>query len=380
MATRPREEFKKNLASFEKMLHDHFARLNQQQLAQNNGVIAAIESLKKGVETSLGSLQKENTRQLGEIRCTVDEKLHETLEKRLGASFQLVSRQLDQVSRGLGEMQTLASGVGDLKKVLSNVKTRGILGEYQLGAILEEILSPHQYARDVVTRKGSRDHVEYAVMLPGDGKDQPLFIPVDSKFPLTSYENLQKAFDSGDAEAVKACRAALSRAVLGFAKDIAGKYIDPPHTTDFGVMFLPVEGLYAEVSRDVELFEKLQRELHIIITGPTTLAAFLNALQMGFRTLALQKRSSQVWQVLSTVKTEFAKFAMQLDKVEKHFNTARSSLTELKTTRSRVLGRKLEQVETLSLDKGDNLSQISSVRLPLNGGTENAIVMEKEES
>ena len=213
-------------------------------------VINTIESLKKGVTDSIGSLQKENTRQLEAIRHTVDEKLHETLEKRLGESFQLVSKQLDQVSRGLGEMQTLANGVGDLKKVLSNVKTRGILGEYQLGAIVEEILSPHQFARDVVTRKGSRDHVEYAVILPGDGEGKHLYIPVDSKFPLTPYENLQKALDSGDAEAVKACRLVLSRAVLGFAKDIAGKYIDPPHTTDFGVMFLPVEGLYAEVSRE----------------------------------------------------------------------------------------------------------------------------------
>ncbi len=237
-----REELKANLTSFEKMLHDHFTRLNQHQLVQNNGVITAIDSLKKAVEASLGSLQRENTRQLGEIRSTVDEKLHETLEKRLGESFQLVSKQLDQVSRGLGEMQSLANGVGDLKRVLSNVKTRGILGEYRLGAILEEILSPHQYARDVVTRKGSGDHVEYAVILPGDGKDHHLFLPVDSKFPLTPYENLQTAFDSGDVEAVKACRATLSRAVLGFARDIAIKYIDPPHTTDFGVMFLRWRG------------------------------------------------------------------------------------------------------------------------------------------
>ena len=344
-----REELKKSLFSFEKMLQEHLAHQDRQQQDRHQAMRDTVVRMKEEMKEALVTLQQENSRRLKEIRHTVDEKLQDTLEKRLGESFQLVSRQLEQVSRGIGEMQTLANGVGDLKKVLSNVKTRGMLGEYQLGAILEEILSPHQFARDVRTRKGTSDHVEFAVVLPGDN-NQKLFMPLDSKFPLTVYENLLAASDSGDADAVKNSRQVLSRAISGFARDIAHKYIDPPHTTDFGVMFLPVEGLYAEVVRDVALVERLQRELHIILTGPTTLAAFLNALQMGFRTLAIQKRSSQVWQVLSTVKTEFGKFGRQLDKVEKHFNTARTSLTELKNTRSRMLDRKLQQVETLALD------------------------------
>ncbi len=244
------------------------------------------------------------------MRCarTVDEKLQSTLEKRLGESFKQVSERLEQVHKGLGEMQTIASGVGDLKKVLSNVKTRGVLGEYQLGNILEQILTPDQYSINVATKKGSQAHVEYAIKLPGKSTDDEVWMPVDSKFPIESYEVLLAAYEQGIPEQIEVAQKILIKAVEGFAKDISDKYLDPPHTTDFGIMFLPVESLYAEVLRHPGLFETLQRTHRITITGPTTLSALLNSLQMGFRTLAVQKRSSEVWKVLGAVKAEFETF------------------------------------------------------------------------
>jgi DNA recombination protein RmuC len=298
----------------------------------------------------LKSIREDNTVQLNEMRKTVDEKLHDTLEKRLGESFKHVSERLEQVHKGLGEMQNLAVGVGDLKKVLSNVKTRGILGEYQLGNILEQILSPEQYDVNVATKKGSQANVEYAVKLPGKSDDKTVWLPIDSKFPLESYQSLLQAFDEGDSVKIAQAQKQLMTAVESFAKDISTKYIDPPHTTDFAIMFLPVESLYAEILRHPELFDKLQRTYRITITGPTTLSALLNSLNMGFRTLAVQKRSSEVWKVLAEVKTEFVKYAEQLEKVQKQLSTASHTLETLQTTRTNAMERKLRGVESFELD------------------------------
>ena len=244
-------------------------------------------------------------------------------------------------------MQNLAVGVGDLKKVLSNVKTRGILGEYQLGNILEQILSPEQYATNVATKQGSQANVEYAIKLPGKADEKTVWLPIDSKFPLESYQILLQAFDTSDSEKIELAQKALLKTIETFAKDISMKYIDPPHTTDFAIMFLPVESLYGEVLRHPALFEKLQRKYHITITGPTTLSALLNSLHMGFRTLAVQKRSSEVWKVLAEVKTEFAKYSEQLSLVYKQLNTASTSLERLKNTRTSAMERKLRDVELL---------------------------------
>lgn len=272
-------------------------------------------------------------------------------DRLLGESFKHVSDRLEQVHKGLGEMQNLAVGVGDLKKVLSNVKTRGILGEYQLGNILEQILSPDQYDINVATKKGSQANVEYAVKLPGKADDKTVWLPIDSKFPLESYQALLLALDEGDTGKINLAQKQLLNVVESFAKDISGKYIDPPNTTDFAIMFLPVESLYAEVLRHPEIFEKLQRTYRVTITGPTTLSALLNSLHMGFRTLAVQKRSSEVWKVLAEVKTEFLKYADQLEKVKKHLHTASNSLENLQTTRANAMERKLRSVETLEIDQ-----------------------------
>jgi len=357
-----RKELNDGLKSFEakfsdgiKDLNDElrkkFSDLNKQQQDANQLAKTSITEIKDAIENQLKSIREDNTQQLTEMRKTVDEKLHETLEKRLGESFKLVSDRLEQVHKGLGEMQTLAVGVGDLKKVLSNVKTRGILGEYQLGNILEQILSPEQYGVNVATKKGSQANVEYAVKLPGKSDEKTVWLPIDSKFPLESYQLLLKALDDGDTVNIAIAEKALLKAIESFAKDISGKYIDPPNTTDFAIMFLPVESLYAEVLRHPEVFEKLQRTYRITITGPTTLSALLNSLHMGFRTLAVQKRSSEVWSVLAEVKTEFVKYAGQLEKVKKHLNTASSSLDNLQTTRTSVMERKLREVETLEIEK-----------------------------
>jgi DNA recombination protein RmuC len=306
-----------------------------------------VKDLQLTIEKNLRNIREDNEKQLGEMRKTVDEKLQTTLEKRLGESFKQVSERLELVHKGLGEMQNLASGVGDLKKVLSNVKTRGVLGEYQLGNILEQILTPDQYGKNVATRKGSQAHVEYAIKLPGKSIDEEVWMPVDSKFPIESYELLLAAYESGVPENIESCQKVLIKAVEGFAKEISDKYIDPPHTTDFGIMFLPVESLYAEVLRHPGLFETLQRKYKITITGPTTLSALMNSLQMGFRTLAVQKRSSEVWNVLGAVKAEFGKFSEQLGKVQKQLNTASGSLETLRSTRTSQIERRLRNVETL---------------------------------
>jgi DNA recombination protein RmuC len=268
----------------------------------------------------------------------------------LGKSFEMVTQQLLVVQKGLGEMQNIASGVGDLKKVLSNVKTRGVLGEIQLGNILEEIMSREQYDTNVKTKKGSDAIVEFAIKLPGkDNNDGSVYLPIDAKFPQEDYVRLQTAYEAGDPVAVEVSLKALLQAVKKFAKDISTKYIDPPHTTDFGIMFLPIEGLFAEVVRQPDMIAFLQREYKIVVTGPTTLAAMLNSLQMGFKTLAIQKRSSEVWNVLAAVKKEFNTFGGVLEKAQKKLNEANNEIENLVGTRTRIMQSKLKTVEQLEL-------------------------------
>ncbi len=309
-----------------------------------------LEKMRETIEQKLKLLQDDNAQKLEKMRETVDEKLHATLEKRLGESFKLVSERLELVHKGLGEMQTLASGVGDLKKVLANVKTRGTWGEIQLGNLLEQILSPEQYAKNVATKNGSNERVEYAIKLPGrdaaELKDGVVWLPVDAKFPMEDFQRLVDAQEQANVAAIEESGKALESRVKSEAKDIREKYLDPPNTTDFGILFLPVEGLYAEVLRRPGLCEMLQREYRIVITGPTTLAALLNSLQMGFRTLAIEKRSSEVWALLGAVKTEFGKFGEILDKTQKKLQEA-SNIIEDAAKKSRTIQRKLKDVQEL---------------------------------
>jgi DNA recombination protein RmuC len=343
-------KFSENIKDFNEQLRIKFFDLNKQQLEASQLAKTSITEIKDTIERQLKAIREDNSLQLNEMRRTVDEKLQSTLEKRLGESFKQVSDRLEQVHKGLGEMQSLAVGVGDLKKVLSNVKTRGILGEYQLGNILEQIMSPDQYATNVATKAGSQANVEYAIKLPGKSDEKTVWLPIDSKFPLESYQALLNGFEEGNILAIDAAQKQLLKTVESFAKDISSKYIDPPHTTDFAIMFLPVEGLFAEVLRHPDVFERLQRTYRITITGPTTLSALLNSLHMGFRTLAVQKRSSEVWKVLAEVKTEFAKYSEQLALVHKQLSTASGSLEKLQTTRTSAMEKKLRGVEILGLD------------------------------
>ncbi|MBQ2650339.1 MAG: DNA recombination protein RmuC [Clostridia bacterium] len=310
-----------------------------------------LDFMRRGLESALTQIRRENLTQIQEIRTTVDEKLQDMLEKKLSDSFAQVSQQLEQVYKGLGEMQTLASGVGDLKRVLSNVKTRGILGEIQLGAILEQMLSPEQYATNVAVKKGSAANVEFAIKLPG-GNDGPVWLPIDSKFPLDAYEKLLDAQEKVDMPAVDQASKELRARIRGFAKDIHDKYIAPPETTDFAIMFLPSEGLYAEAVR-IGMIEQLQREFKVSIAGPTTMGALLNSLQMGFRTLAIQKRSGEVWQVLSAVKTEFDTFGTVLEATQKRILQANDELDKLVGVRTRKIQNTLRNVQTLSDESQD---------------------------
>ena len=312
----------------------------------NKANLAAMETIRKSVQEGMHELRAENSRQLEQMRGTVDEKLQKTLDERISQSFKMVNERLEQVYKGLGEMQSLASGVGDLKKVLSNVKTRGVLGEIQLGAILEEILSPDQYIANAVTKPGSKNFVEFAVKMPGNGEDTVL-LPVDAKFPADAYSQLMDAYDSGDPALIEATGKTLETRIRQFAKDIRDKYIDPPHTTDFGIMFLPFEGLYAEVVRR-GMVEPLQRDYHVNVAGPTTMAALLNSLQMGFRTLAIQKRSGEVWKVLGAVKTEFDQFGDVITVAQSRLEQANAELDKLVGVRTRQIQRKLSAVATLS--------------------------------
>ncbi|SMN12866.1 DNA recombination protein RmuC [Bathymodiolus heckerae thiotrophic gill symbiont] len=328
------------------IIKEKFSDFNQQQAQFNQQATDNIKHIEKTVGTQLTNIREESSKKLEQMRQTVDEKLQSTLERRLGESFKQVSERLEQVHIGLGEMKSVANDVGDLKKVLSNVKTRGTLGEYQLGAILEQMLSPEQYACNVATKKGSQANVEFAVKLPGKSEGE-VWIPIDAKYPREDYERLIDAYELGDKIKIDEFQKKVLKSIELFAKEIASKYIDPPHTTDFAVMYLPDEGLYAEVLRHVSLFEKLQRQYKITVTGPTTLSAFLNSLQMGFKTLAIQKRSAEVWDVLTEVKTEFSTFSGVFEQVQKQLNTASGTLEKLRTTRSNVLERKLKKVELL---------------------------------
>lgn len=318
--------FTKNVKDFNELQKQKFETMHQKQ-----------DELVKSTEL-----------RLEKMRETVDEKLHKTLEERLGKSFEIVTQQLLRVQKGLGEMQSLAAGVGDLKKVLSNVKTRGVLGEIQLANILEQILAPEQYEANVKTKKGSDAIVEFALKLPGKSDETgPVYLPIDAKFPQEDYIRLQSAYENGDPAVIEVTLRALLHSIKKFARDISQKYIDPPHTTDFGILFLPIEGLYAEVVRHPDLIAQLQRESKIVITGPTTLAAMLNSLQMGFRTLAIQKRSSEVWQILAAVKKEFQMFGGVLEKAQKKISEADQEINKLVTTRTKMMLSKLRKVETL---------------------------------
>ena len=367
-----RDELSRNLKENRNEFTLSFERLNETLLKKAKDDREELRTTLKDFETSFSksiesfnATQKEKFDQmklkqeemikttelrLERMRETVDEKLHKTLEDRLGKSFDSVSKQLLEVQKGLGEMQSIASGVGDLKRVLTNVKTRGVLGEIQLGNILEEIMSRDQYETNVKTKKGSDAIVEFAIKLPGRNvNDSPVFLPIDAKFPQEDYARLQTAYEVGDSVAVEQSMKALLLAIKKFAKDIANKYIDPPNTTDFGIMFLPVEGLFAEVIRQPDMITFLQREYKIVITGPTTLAAMLNSLQMGFKTLAIQKRSSEVWNVLASVKKEFNTFGGVLEKAQKKINEANNEIENLVGTRTRMMQSKLKNVEQLEL-------------------------------
>ncbi len=333
------------------------AETQEKQFAMQDKRMQGIEeqftAFTAAVQSRLETMQKDNGEQLEKMRATVDEKLQKTLDERISQSFQLVNERLQEVYTGLGEMKTLANGVGDLKKVLSNVKTRGIVGEYQLGALIDDILTRDQFEENVVTKKGSTNRVEYAIKMPGEDGGF-VYLPVDAKFPGDVYAQLVDAYDTGDSAAIAAAQALLTTRIKGCAKDIRDKYIDPPNTTDFGIMFLPFEGLYAEVVR-LGLVEVLQRQYKVNIAGPTTFAALLNSLQMGFRTLAIQKRSSEVWSVLGAVKTEFAAFEDVLAAAQKRIEQTGAELDKLVGVRTRKINSKLRSVSVLPAEESARL-------------------------
>lgn len=335
-----RTTFEKSVNDFNQLQKDKFSNLEERQTK-------LVESTEK---------------RLDQMRETVDEKLSKTLAERLGQSFETVGNQLKAVQEGLGEMKNLAQDVGGLKKVLSNVKTRGGVGEIQLEMLLEQILAPDQYQANVATKTGSRDIVEFAIKLPGkdEHSENPLWLPIDAKFPQDAYEHLLNAYDSADSKTIEAAAKNFDNAVKSMAKDIREKYLDPPNTTDFGIMFLPFESVYAEVVRKASLLEDLQRNYKVIVTGPTTLAAILNSLQMGFRTLALQKRSSEVWQVLGAVKTEFQKFGGMLSKAQNNIQTGLGQLDQVIGTRTKAIERTLKKVESLSENDTQKLLNIQT--------------------
>ena len=343
-------------------MNDFLTRLNT--VAEN--IEKRMDGLRAGVEQKLKDIQDDNTKKIDQMRHTVDEKLQGTLERRLGESFKLVSDRLELVHKGLGEMQTLASGVGDLKKVLTNVKTRGTWGEVQLGNLLEQILTSDQYEQNVATKPGGGERVEYAIRLPGRSgeHDAPVWLPIDSKCPQEDYLRLVEAAERGDAEGVKESGKQLEVRIKACGKDISQRYLSPPNTTDFGILFVPTEGLFAEILRSPGLTEYLQRECRVMVAGPTTLAALLNSLQMGFRTLAIEKRSSEVWHVLSAVKTEFGKFGAVFEKVKKKLGEAANTIDEA-SVRTRAMERKLRTVDELPApDASSLLGLVASVAPP----------------
>jgi DNA recombination protein RmuC len=333
------DSFALQLENFRRTLDESLGRVQEQQR------LAARET-RETLEQRLEKLQQDNSAKLEQMRQTVDEKLHATLEQRLSESFKQVSERLEMVHKGLGEMQVLAAGVGDLKKVLSNVKNRGVLGEVQLGMLLEQMLTPEQYATNIATKPGSKDRVEFAIRLPGRDSEGAVWLPLDAKFPTEDYQRLQEAQEAADPLAVEAAAKALEARIRFEAKTIADKYVAPPATTDFGLLYVPFEGLYAEVLRRPGLFEALQRDYRVTVCGPTTLSALLNSLQMGFRTLAIEKRSSEVWQVLGAVKSEFGKFADVLARTKAQLQTVANSIDQAEV-RTRQIERKLKDVEAL---------------------------------
>ncbi len=348
-ARRSREEAAASLQRFGESLQGRLEKLNETTERRLGEVRLTLEG-------RLKDIQADNAAKLEQMRQTVDEKLQSTLETRLGESFRLVSERLEQVQRGLGEMQKLATGVGDLQRVLGNVKTRGIFGEVALAAILEQMLTTDQYETNVATRPGSSERVEFAIRLPGskDLHDEPVWLPIDAKFPREDYERLLDAQERADGDAAAVAGAALERRIRDEAKSITGKYVSPPHTTDFAILFLPTEGLYAEVLRRPGLVEALQRDHRVVIAGPTTLSAILNSLRMGFRTLAIEKRSSEVWQVLGAVKNEFGNFATLLERTKKQLDTVSTSIDK-GFIRTRAIARKLRDVEAASDEDSQRL-------------------------
>lgn len=356
---RQREELTKSLTQFEErfennsrrlneILKERFTALNEKQSQLNLDAEKRIKEVRDVVEKQLKELREDNSKQLAEVNKTVNEKLQKTLNDRLSQSFEAVGKQLQSVQEGLGEMKTLANDVGGLKKVLSNVKMRGSLGEVQLAMLLENILAPDQYEANVKTKKGSDANVEFAIKLPGkDDVNSKVWIPIDAKFPKDVYQHLQDAYEQGNPLEVEKAQKTLEGTLKKMAKDIRDKYLDPPQTTDFGILFLPFEGIYAEVVRNAALLEVLQKEYKIIVTGPTTLAAILNSLQMGFKTLAIQKRSSEVWSVLSEVKKEFQNFGGIMQKAQKNIQTGLNQLDDVMGVRTRAIERKLKSVSSL---------------------------------
>ena len=377
-ASRQREEMTAHLQQLNESLLSTFGQISRSQGEQVNAVIRQsyehvqtmqrmidenmqrhelrMDALRKSMDENMRILREENAKKLSEMRATVDEKLNETLEKRLSSSFSQVSERLEQVYQSLGEVHSLASGVGDLKRMLSNVKTRGVWGEIQLGALLEQALTDKQYDTNVAVIPGSADRVEFAVRLPGrDLNGKPVYLPIDSKFPQEDYARLAEASQSGNQEAVENAQKALLNAVRTDAKRI-GKYIAPPYTTDFAVMFLPMEGLYAEVVRHSELIETIQREYRILISGPSTLLALLNSLQMGFRTLAIEQRSAEVWKLLGAVKSDFGSFAALLHKTQEKLRQATDSI-DTAFSKTRSIEKRLRSVETLELEEAQTMLQ-----------------------
>ena len=343
-------EVAKRLETIDRNLRDEFSRNREEAGAaaknQREELTKSLENVRSVVDLRLGQLQEDNAKQIDTMRATVDEKLQGTLEKRLGESFKLVSERLEQVHQGLGAMQQLASNVGGLQRVLTNVKTRGGWSEWQLGVLLEEMLTPDQFSKNVKTRDDTDERVEFAIKLPGDENSAPVWLPIDAKFPMEHYERLAAAQENGNAAAVEAAMKTLETQLKRCAKDICEKYINPPKTTDFALLFLPSEGLYAEAIRRIGLVQNVQRDCRVTFVGPTTLAALLNSLQMGFRTLAIQKRSSEVWNLLATVKTEFGKFGEALLAVKEKIDQASRKMEDV-DVRSRAITKKLRAVEEL---------------------------------
>ena len=341
------DTFNANVRTFNDFQKQKFDSLTLKLNELTSGIQVQLEKVANTVEARLKTMQEDNNTKLEKMRETVDEKLDKTLEHRLGQTFKHVSERLELVHKGLGEMQTLAVGVGDLKKVIANVKSRGVMGEYQLAAILEQIMAPDQYQKNVKPKPNSSESVEYAIKLPGKAdSSEVVWLPIDSKFPVEIYTELIDSYDKGDTVAIDTSRKQLNSKIRTFAKDIRDKYVDPPNTTDFAIMFLPFEGLYAEVTRIPGLMESLQRDFKISVTGPSNLAAFLNSLQMGFRTLAIEKRSSEVWQLLGAVKTEFSHFGAILDKTKRKLDEA-SNVIDSAGVRTRAIERKLRDVQEL---------------------------------